>query len=146
MNARRVIGWSGVVLAAVVAIVWWGWHRQVLLSNQIRNTVIFNVYRSALGDYYESNGRFPETLDNLPVERPDQFGNGRDQWGFPLIYETDGHGYILASSGKGGKSDGHDYWRLRKAHQDDSQAVNICMKWGADQIASDRGWHQVCGK
>ena len=121
------------------------WRRAHLWEKQIRNLELFKSYGRMLDSYHDTIGHYPYRLSILDAEPSIlHYPVGQDLWGYPLRYESDGTGYVLVSYGKDGRPALADYWALR--NQAHGAATNICLKWNADQILSDVGWHQSCGK
>ena len=64
-------------------------------------------------------------------------------WGHPVRYLQSDEHYLLVSLGRDGRPDFDDYASLIL---EVPREVDICLRWNADQILTDAGWHQRCGK
>src|SRR5438046_1217540 len=65
---------------------------------QIQNLVKGRAYVAALANYRAAHHSYPGRLDiALPPDR--RWLDGRDAWGTPMAYESDGQRFILVSFG-----------------------------------------------
>jgi hypothetical protein len=140
---RLLIAAAALVLAVAFAL-GWAYRRQALWGSQVRNLELFKSYSRSLEAYRADHGDYPETL--VAVSSGVSWPNvqpGNDIWGHPVRYiQRDGH-FVLVSGGRDGRADFEDYTRF--LHEQPA-GIDICLNWNADQILSDQGWHQVCGK
>ena len=132
------------VIVVLAAVLGWAYRRQTLWGSQIRNLELFKSYSRALEAYRADRGEYPASL--VALSSGISWANvepGNDIWGHSVRYiQKDGH-FVLVSTGKDGRADFEDYGRFFDAKP---AQTDICLDWNADQILSDRGWHQVCGK
>lgn len=141
---RRFLAVTAGVIVVLAVVLGWAYRRQSLWGSQIRNLELFKSYSRALEEYRVDHGDYPEALVAVSsgVSWP-HVQAGNDIWGHSVRYlQKDGH-FVLVSTGKDGRSDFEDYGRFLDAKP---AQVDICLDWNADQILSDQGWHQVCGK
>lgn len=110
---------------------------------QIENAANFQTFKSVLEHYYAENGEYPPRIDDALRELG--WYSGRDSWGNPVLYSSDGQIYILVSLGRDGLPDGTNYLMARQeVRLVDSERT--CVDFDADQILTDRGWVRACGK
>ena len=145
MTLRKAVLWGGIIVLAVAAGLTWAGRRQMLWGKQIRNLELFKSYDRALDDYHESHGQYPEDLGDIVGDVPwPGVSPGHDIWGHELAYIGEEHRYLLVSHGKDGRPEFEDYSVFLRAAP--PTARDICLEWDADQVRSNDGWHQVCGK
>lgn len=141
---KRVLAVAATVIVVLAVVIGWAYRRQVLWGSQIRNLELFKGYNRALEIYRSDHGDYPETLVAVSSAVPwPNVQVGHDIWGHPVRYlQMDGH-FVLVSTGKDGRPDFENYAAFFAAKP---AQTNICLDWNADQVLSDEGWHQVCGK
>lgn len=139
---RRSLATITVVLVFAAVYVWPA-RPFVLGMRQVRTIADGRGIAAQIEQYREEHGRYPLTLATaLP---PSQSAPLRkDGWGNRWVYITDGSAFLLLSFGRDGKPDRTDYRLL--AGQGDIEFRSTCGDWDADQIISNRGIHQGCGK
>jgi hypothetical protein len=88
---------------------------------------------------------FPRTdlEDVLADMRPNGY-TGRDGYGHPLVYLSDGSYFLLISFGRDGQADGPNYLTWKDKEHLSEQAG--CRDVNADQVVTDRGFVRGCGK
>ena len=131
-----------VVAAVVVVLV-----RLGLGIWQVNNHAICQSVVWRIEEYKEDNGQPPPSLDLVFEQVP------TDAWGSRLFYEVRDGAYVLASHGLGGRPDPVDYWAFRERLKEEKRAntwsdhdFHICQSYTRDEIRTDLGWVQVCGK
>jgi hypothetical protein len=112
-------------------------------GKQIGNVVFFRFCSVELDRHYEAHGEYP--LDLSELLHGESWFDGKDRWGHPLLYLSDGTMYILVSTGRDGQPDGINYLAARMEEPPDGPSRK-CSTFDADQILSDRGWYRGCGK
>lgn len=90
-----------------------------------------------LGEFKDSTGRYPDQLGDLDLD-----WGLTDGWGHPIHYERVADGYVIASFGRDGKSDGLNLSLIRKPHLRSSQ----CRNHDLDLIRTDLHWYRQCAK
>ena len=117
----------------------------MLEGRQIANHARCQTLDAYLREYFQAHGQYPPALaDALPSERLNRDAL-IDNWGNALVYRSDGHAFLLVSYGRDGEPDGTDHAALRDLG-DHPADWDICGKYDADEVMSDRGWHRLCGK
>ncbi len=101
------------------------------------------AYTEALREYHEQHGGYPLELEEAAGVI--EWFSPIDRWGTPIVYLSDGDGFVLASMGMGGQPDGENYLatRMRAPRR---QSAEECLNPRVDQIVTDRGWYRGCGK
>ena len=120
---------------------------------QINNHLLAESVQYDIEAYRVRSGSYPDDLSKVFGKTP------RDLWGSRFVYETDGNGYVLISRGWDWKADQEDYWALRgrlasqRAQGGRSNASGwtdhryvVCGDYAGDEVMTDVGWLQVCGK
>jgi hypothetical protein len=140
-----VLLWGLLVAAwSYTGHMWWQWE---LFAQQVHNLEIARSYQRQITAHRDALGRYPESLPRL-IEDPwiEGEGHGQDRWGNDLLYSSGGDWFILVSFGRDGKPDGIDYWEQRSRLANDRGRVDICGKPNRDQVLTDLGFAQCCGK
>jgi len=148
-RARRVVAVAHVSIAAALwVIVGVNVYLFLLRGRQVRTYADMRTIVNYLDQYSGSHGRFPTQLSlALPSDLRSYFG--ADAWGHPYFYEAHTDSFVLVSFGRDGKPDVTDYWSYRQTaptYRQDPTSANVACLYDADQIVSDRGWHQAAGK
>jgi hypothetical protein len=137
---------AGVVVALIV-------QRVLALREglrQVNNLVKGRAYVAALASYRGSHHSYPARLE-LALRNGDLSLDGRDAWGTPLLYKSDGARFVVVSAGADQRFDYYgDPMDLRLATVTSGNAPSafwsICADPAQDQVMSDLGEHRVCGK
>jgi len=126
------------------ALEWFFVIRPTLLRlRQVQEFGKLQVYAEALAKYREDHGHYPTALrDGLSSI---EWLSPEDEWCTPLVYQSDGTSFVLASLGKGGQPEFADYSALRDQVPRDANP-DECNDLQADQVVTDRGWYRGCGK
>ncbi len=136
----------GCILLLGAAAAWLAVIRPTMLRfRQVGVLTDLVAYTSALRGYHEQHGGYPLELEKA-TGSIDWF-SPIDRWGAPILYLSDGDGFVLASMGLGGQPDGENYLAARlRAPRQQADFVGECSNLQVDQIVTDRGWYRGCGK
>jgi type II secretory pathway pseudopilin PulG len=147
MGTRRWRRWLAVALGvaglAVGVVYLWIYRPLQLRFKQIKNVANFQSYASALEIYRQAHGRYPSSL--VAGESVPDWFDGRDSWGNPVVYLSDGAQYLLVSVGRDGRPDGENWLEMRLSSKQGGVRDASCELF-RDQILSDKGWYRACGK
>ena len=145
MRGRRAVVVSLVLVVLAGAVVASGRSRIRRFEAQVNNLILFGGYHRQLRRHFDEHGFYPVDLSQIDPRFTGALP-GHDWWGNPVLYETNGTAFVLVSYGKDGVPDGVDYWEMREAPEYQDPPPEICGSWNSDQVSSDRGFHQYCGK
>src|SRR5258708_1356840 len=135
---------AGVVIATVVQ------HALAIRDHllEIQNLVRGRAYVAALADYRAMHLTYPARLD-IALPRDRHWLDGRDAWGTPMAYESDGHSFVLVSFGADRRRE--YYGSAMDLRVSAVTPANVpfpfwstCGDPAADQVMSDLGEHRVC--
>jgi hypothetical protein len=117
---------------------------------QVQNLIKGRAYVEALEKYRTARRTYPPRLD-LALPRDRHWLNGRDAWGTPMVYESDGRRFILISFGADRRRDYYgNFMDLRLPEVTPMKTPfpfwSTCRNPDADQVMSDAGEHRICGK
>ncbi len=143
-SARLFLVVLGCILLAVASAAWLVVIRPTMHSlRQVGVLTDLVTYTWALSEYYEQHGSYPLELEQATSAI--EWFSPIDRWGTPIVYLSNGDGFVLASMGMRGQPDGENYLaaRMRAPRQ---RAVEECWDPRVDQIVTDRGWYRGCGK
>ena len=117
---------------------------------QVRNLVMGRAYVARIEGYRTSHHAYPPKLADA-LSRTESWLHGRDAWGTPVQYESDGKYFVLVSFGADRRQ--QYYGDLRNLRTPLVRAGEVpfpywetCGDPAADQVMSDLGEHRVCGK
>ena len=145
--------WLGITIGAAFAMgVATGWvgrsvRMQIVTGTQIRNYADLQFWTSALGEFHEQRGTYPETLREAAALKWPTTGRPArdyiDNYTRPIIYMRVGDGFVLASLGSDGVSDSPslEAWRTSGIY-----CSSPCYESARDTIITEKGLVQGCAK
>lgn len=110
-------------------------------GDQVRNLESMTEVARSIEELMGETGEYPVSLNLVSA------GLSRnDWWGRRLHFQSSGSTFVLVSYGRDGIPNGQDYWAMRRQFLESERIVNTCGDWAADQVLTDLGFVQVCGK
>lgn len=126
---RRLAGSHVLLVLLVIAALagWWFW----AFPLQINNSIIMQGFARELEDTRKAKGAFPEHFE------------GKDYWGRPVHYFSDGQRFALVSYGRDGEPD-----RLydTKILHSTPEREQVCLRPNRDTVFRETGAVVYCLK
>jgi hypothetical protein len=116
---------------------------RLLLGRQVHNHAVCQTVVAHLDSYFDTHGSYPSDLSLLPAMQQHERSALLDGWGHEFLYTSDGERFVLVSYGRDGKPDERDYYAIGDLP---TSSTSICGEFDADEVASDAGYHRLCGK
>jgi hypothetical protein len=117
---------------------------------QVRNLLMGRAYVARIEEYRSNHHVYPSRLADALSQKESWLG-GRDAWGTPIQYESDGKYFVLVSFGADRRREYFGDLRDLRIPAVTAGTVpfpywHTCGDAAADLVMSDLGEHRVCGK